>query len=73
MDIITTSSTQEMIRQNKCQMRFLDMLVLKQYVDNQLMIVAINCSVFNFPSTFYDDEMENCVSKSTVLEPTIKS
>ena len=49
------------------------MLVLKQDVDNQLMIVAINCSVFNFPSTFYDDEMDNCVSKSTVLEPTIKS
>ena len=33
MDIITTLYTQEIIRQNKCQMKFLDKLVLKKYVD----------------------------------------
>ena len=33
MDISITSSTQEMIRQNKCQMSFLGKLVLKQNFD----------------------------------------
>ena len=33
MEIITTLFTQEIIRQNKCQTRFLDKLVLKEDVD----------------------------------------
>ena len=43
MDIITNFSTQKIIRQNKCQMRFLDKLVLKKDVDKRLMINVINC------------------------------
>ena len=43
MDIITTFSTQEIIRQNKCQMRFLDKLVFKQDIDGKLMINLIAC------------------------------
>ena len=33
MTIITTFSTQDIIRQNKCQMRFLGKLVLKQNIE----------------------------------------
>ena len=33
MDIITTSSTEEIISQSKCQMMFLDKFLLKQNVD----------------------------------------
>ena len=33
---------------------------------------AINCSVLESPSTSDDDEMNNGVFKSTLLEPTIK-
>ena len=43
MDIIITLSAQEIIRQNKCQMRFLDKLLLKQKFDKKLMINAIIC------------------------------
>ena len=32
-DIINTFSAQEVIRQNTCQMRFLDKLVFKQDID----------------------------------------
>ena len=35
MDIITNSSTQDILRQNKCQMRFLNKLVSKQDVDKK--------------------------------------
>ena len=35
MGKITTSSTQEIISQNKCQMRFLDKLVLEKYFDKK--------------------------------------
>ena len=73
MDIITTSSTQEIIRQNKCQIRFLDKLLLKQDVDKKFMINKITCSMFESPSTSDDDDdMDNGVSKTTLLEPTIK-
>ena len=63
MDIITTSSTQEIIRQNKCQMRFVDKLLLKQDVDHKLMINVIPCSMLESPFTSYYDEMYNGVSK----------
>ena len=43
MDISITLSTQETIRQNKCQMRFIDKLVLKQESDKKLMINYITC------------------------------
>ena len=73
MDIITTSSTQEIIIQNKCQIGFLDKLVLKKCVDDKLMINAINCSMLESPSTSDNDyEMGNSVYKPEVLEPTIK-
>ena len=72
MDIITIFFTPEIIRQNKCQMRFLEKLVLKQDVDKKLIINAITCSMLEYPSTSDYYEMENCVSKSTVLEPTTK-
>ena len=58
--------------QNKCQMRFLDNLLLKQDVDKKLMINAITCSVLQSPYTSGDDDMENGVYKSTLLEPTIR-
>ena len=38
-------------------MRFLDRLVLKQFVDKKLMINDINCSMFESPSTSDYDEM----------------
>ena len=38
MDIIITLSAPEIIRQNKCQMIFLDKLVLRQNFDHKLMI-----------------------------------
>ena len=43
MEIIITLYTQEKIRQNKCQIRFLDNLVLKQDLDKKLMINGITC------------------------------
>ena len=54
-------------------MRFLDKLALKQYVDNKLMTNAINFSILDHPYNFDYNEMENGVSKSKVLEPTIKN
>ena len=73
MDIITTFPTQEIISQNKCQMRFLDKLVLKQDIDKKLWINGITCSMLESPSTYENDDMGNGVSKSTVLEHTIKN
>ena len=58
--------------QNKCQMRFLDKLVLKQNVDHKLMINMITCSMLEFSSTYDYNEMENDVFVSTLLEPTTK-
>ena len=72
MDIIITVLTQEIIRQNKCQMRLLDKLLLKQNFDQKLIINAINCSVLDYKPTSDYDEMDNCVYKSTVLEYTMK-
>ena len=43
MDIITTSSTQGIIWQNKCHMMFIDKSVLKQDTDKKLMINSITC------------------------------
>ena len=51
---------------------FLDQLLLKQDADKKLIINAITCSMLEYPLTSGDDEMENGVSKSIVLEPTIK-
>ena len=45
MDIIIALYTQEIIRQNKCQMRFLDKLVFEKNFDHKLMINVINCSI----------------------------
>ena len=72
MDIITTSSTQEILRHNKYLMRYFYKLLLKQEVDKKSMIDIINCSMLESLSTSDDNEMENGVSKSTALEPTIK-
>ena len=41
MDIINTSSTQEIIRQKKCQMWKLDKLVFKQYIEFPFIINEI--------------------------------
>ena len=51
MDIIINSSTQEIISQNKRQIRFLDKLVLKQNFDRKLIINTITWSVLGSPST----------------------
>ena len=67
MDTITTFSTQKIIRQNKCKMRFLDKLAPKQDFDQKLMINTIYFSILDSPSTSDYDEMENGVSKSTFL------
>ena len=63
MDRIATFSTQEIIRQNKCQMRFLDNFLLKQNVDEKFMITEITCSMLEYLSTSDDDEMNTFVSK----------
>ena len=72
MDIINTSSTQEIIKRNKHQMRFLENLLVKKDVDKKLMINTITCLVLESPYTSDKDDMDNGVYKSTVLEPTIK-
>ena len=72
MYIITTSFTQEITSRNKCQMRFLDTLLLKQDVDKKSVIIMITCSMLEYPSTSDDDEMNNGISKSTILEHAIK-
>ena len=61
-----------MIRQNKCQMRFLDKLVLKKDVDKKLMINSITCSILESPSYSDDDDTYYVFSESKVLEPKIK-
>ena len=66
MDIITTLSAQEIIRQKKYHMRFLDRLVFKEYVDNKLLINVINFSMLESQSTSNDYNMENDVAKSIV-------
>ena len=43
IDKITNLSIKEITSHNKCQMRFLDKLVLKKNVDNKLMINVIAC------------------------------
>ena len=53
-------------------MRFLDKKVSKQKFDHKLMINEINCSMLESTSTSDYEEMDNDVSKSKVLEPTIK-
>ena len=63
MDIIITSSKQEIIRQNKCQMSFLEKLVLKQNFDKKLIIIEITSSMLESPSTSDYYEMNNSVSK----------
>ena len=63
MDIITTFPTQEIISQNKCQMRFLDKLVLKRDFDHKLTINKITCSMLEYTSTYDYDEMDTGVSK----------
>ena len=71
MDIITTLYTEKIIRQNECQMSFLDNFLLKQNVDKN----DDNCNYFlmlEFPFTPDDDEMNKRVSQSTRLEPTIE-
>ena len=70
INIITTQSKQEIIRQNKNQIRFLDKLVLEKKIDQKLMMTAITCSMLESPSTSNYDEMDNGISKSIVLEPT---
>ena len=45
---------------------------MKQYTDKKIMINTITCSFFLSLYTSDYDEMENFVSKSTVLEPTLK-
>ena len=47
-------------------MKFLDKLVLKQDVDNKLMMNVITCSMLESPNTSDDNDIENGVSKSTV-------
>ena len=56
IDIITTLLTQETTRQNKCLMRFVEKLVLKQDVDNKLIINEITCSILESSSTYNDDD-----------------
>ena len=53
-------------------MRFIDKLILKQNLDNKLMIYVITCWMLKSPYTSDYDEMDNDDSKLTVLEPTIK-
>ena len=59
MDIIITSSAQETIRQNKCQMRLQYKLVLKQDFDNKLMINVITFSMLDSPSNYDYYDMYN--------------
>ena len=54
-------------------MRFLYRLLFKQDVDNKLMINAGTFSMLESPQTYDYDEMENSVSKSNCLEPTINN
>ena len=62
MDIIITSYTKEIIRQNKCPMRFLDKLALKQDFYKKLIINVITCSMLESTSTSSYEYMDNDVS-----------
>ena len=73
MDIITTSYLEEVITQNKCQIRFLDKFLLKQNVDLKLIITAMTCSMLESSSTYDYDEINTDVSRSTCLEPTLNN
>ena len=53
-------------------MMLLDKLVLKQDVDNKLILNVITSSILESPSTSDYGEMDNGVLKSTCLERTIK-
>ena len=63
MDIITTFSTEEIIKQNKCVIMFLDEFLLKQNIDKKVMI--IEKSVLGSQSTSDDDNMNIGASKLT--------
>ena len=60
------------MRHNERKMRYLDKLVLKSMLV-QKMINTITYLMLKCPSTSDDDLMNNGVSKSTVLEPTINT
>ena len=53
-------------------MRFLDKLVLKKEFYKKIIINGITCSMLESPYTSDYDDMDNGISKLTVLEPTIK-
>ena len=69
--IINNFSSEEIISQNKCQIRFLEKFLLKN-VDKNLVINAITCSVLEYLFTSDDYEINISIYKSTSLEPTIK-
>ena len=60
MNKINPSSTKEIIRHNKCQMRFLDKLVLKKVIDKKMIINVITCSMLESPSSSGVNEMNTC-------------
>ena len=62
MNIIITLSTHEITSHNKCQIIFLDKLVLKK-IDYKLMINNITCSMLESTSTYDYGDMYNGVSK----------
>ena len=61
MDRIITSSTQEIRSNSKCQMRFLDKLLLEQDFDKKLMINTIYYSILESPLNSDYDYMDNSV------------
>ena len=63
MDTSNTSPTEEIIRQNNYQMRFLDKFLLKQNVYEKIMITAITCSILDYKSTYDDDVVNTGASK----------
>ena len=71
--MIITLTTKEILIQNKCQMKCLEKLVMNQNFDHKLMMNLANCSMLESPYTYDLDDVENDVSKSTVLELTINS
>ena len=67
MDIITTSSTQEILRHNKYLMRYFYKLLLKQEVDKKSMIDIINCSMLESLFIYDGEETNMGISESTRL------
>ena len=63
MDIIINLSTQEILRQKKWQMGFLEKLILKKNLGHKLTINAFTCSILESPSTSAYYDMDNGVSK----------